>query len=382
MENENKEEQPIEPNQIFANSMQEAADKERIKNENYHRFLKELQTEPKYQKYFEQFNPITIENFINSYAFNKAHWLSSVQVREHMQSNDGLRYQKEAEACLKEILQKKLFDLQCQWRAEQITLPNVQCTADMSDWEFNILNCPFIEPITQREIEIYLAYMQSANYDEDTFYDWQNYEEIKGYYNEADEDDDNFPDWYIFYDNQMGGNKGLILLPDTRGEKERKYMQLARTEIHEKAAQAPPPDPRPFLPSTYDFKFTRKFIVDIDGDKDTLTAFDLFVDQVNKTDNWENNEAESAYYELSVAEDPFPIFGEHTDWRLALIATAAEYRRLKTMEALPIVYDEYLFRKQSGIAFEVPENIYPKDYIREMILRGRELAGEPRDFNF
>ena len=300
-----------------------------------------------------------------------------------MESYEGLKFKDEGEICLKQILQKKLFDLQCQWRAEQIKLPGVESKFDFLNWEQNIFNCPFLEPITQRELEVYIAYMQSSNYDADSFYGWQNYEDIKGFYNDAEEDDDNSPDWYIFYDNQMGGNKGLLLLPDIRGEKEKKYMEFAYAEQNKVIAQLPPPDPRPHLNINYDYPKLRKFLIEVDGDKEVLPAFDLWVSRREKADSWEKEEADRAFRLLEDADEPFPIYGEHTDWKLALIATANQYKKLKTIKALPAVYDEYLFRKQSGIAYPPPENnLGLWDNLKEMVLKGRELAGEPRDFNF
>jgi hypothetical protein len=70
-----------------------------------------------------------------------------------------------------------------------------------------------------------------------------------------------------------------------------------------------------------------------------------------------------------------------------LIATARNWQHQKLIRMIPIEYVEYLFRNETGIA-------HPYDYMREasrrqqlegfkeMILRGRELKGEPRDWNF
>ena len=60
---------------------------------------------------------------------------------------------------LKEILQKKLFDMQCLWRAEKIIIPEINVSSDFRYWEANIFNCPFIEPVTENEIEIILKHL-------------------------------------------------------------------------------------------------------------------------------------------------------------------------------------------------------------------------------
>jgi hypothetical protein len=48
---------------------------------------------------------------------------------------------------------------------------------------------------------------------------------------------------------------------------------------------------------------------------------------------------------------------------------------------LPVAFEKYCMNKGLGIAFrEMKPN--EDDYLANCILRGRELNGEPRDFNF
>ena len=379
---QNEEEQPIDPYQSTKDMMQEAADRERIKNENYQRFLKELKTEPRFQHFLEQFNPISHENFIQTYAFSKANWLYSAKNIEFTQTYAGLKYKTEADNCLKEILQKQLFDLQCKWRANLITLPTIESVYDFQHWQNHILNCPFLNPITQQELDWYIEYLKTDNTDE-YYYGWQDYNHIKG----NDNDGDTIPNWYTFYDNRNGGNKGLLLLPDIRGEKEEYYISLTRIENQQKTealiAASPPPDPRPYLNIELDKIKMRKFIAEIDGDKEALMAFDLWNTMHSQNNTYEDEQAEAAVRTLSEAKEIIPLTTDLYDWRLALIAAAKAYTIKQTIEALPVVYDEYLFRKQAGIAYPPPE--YDFGFYKEakqMVLRGRVLAGEPADFNF
>ena len=52
---------------------------------------------------------------------------------------------------------------------------------------------------------------------------------------------------------------------------------------------------------------------------------------------------------------------------------------------MPRAYKNYLFRLNNGLAFEFTDK-HGYDFIRDnyadLILRGRKLNGEPRDFNF
>ena len=47
-------------------------------------------------------------------------------------------------------------------------------------------------------------------------------------------------------------------------------------------------------------------------------------------------------------------------------------------------HDEYLYRKANDLLENDKENIYgfTIDRFREVILKGRTIKGEPRDFNF
>jgi hypothetical protein len=380
---EENQEEPINLYQAYKDSMKQAEEDGKLKNETFQKTLHQLKTEKRFQDFFENYHPNSIESFINSYAFGKANWLGAKRDFEFVKTYEGLRFKNEAEACLKEILQKKLFDLQCLWRAEQIKIEGIETTYDFLEWEQDILNCPFLDLITQREIDLYLEYYKEADYEESFFYSgWQNFDDIKADLNASPDDESNTPEWYLFYDNRMG-SKGYLLMADIRGEKEKKYVQLGIQETTQKAIEnQPPPDPRPFMFSTYDYKQTRKFIAEIDQDKAALEAFDLWVERVSLNNTHEHEEAESAYAYLSETEDVIPIEGNYPDWRFALVEIANAHKKQKILEAIPIVYDEYLFRKQTGIQYEKPEQFFPWQNFKDLILLGRELSGEPRNFDF
>ena len=48
--------------------------------------------------------------------------------------------------------------------------------------------------------------------------------------------------------------------------------------------------------------------------------------------------------------ESFPIAAGVTDWKKALIKTAKQWTNTKLARALPMHYDEYLFRRSAGIA--------------------------------
>ena len=134
--------------------------------------------------------------------------------------------------------------------------------------------------------------------------------------------------------------------------------------------------------STYDYKQTRKFIAEIDRDKEALEAFDLWVERVSLNSTYEHEQAESAFHYLCETEDVIPIEGFYPDWRFALVEVANAHKKQKILEAIPVVYDEYLFRKQTGIQYEKTGQFTSWKEFKNYILRGRELCGEPRNFDF
>ena len=111
-----------------------------------------------------------------------------------------------AQTCLGNIQQKKLFDKQCQWRAETFTHPAIETTSDFNYWEKNILNCPFIDPITEEDVALYIEFLQEYLGEDLTFLGrWQDYNsynssvatvaKLMNKQKDEDEDDDDDDDY-------------------------------------------------------------------------------------------------------------------------------------------------------------------------------------------
>jgi len=177
---------------------------------------------PRFQEYFSKFDEKSVRQFIQSYSMRKAQYLqySPQFLREQEQNvNDDLE---NAMELLWEIQQKKLFNLQCLWRADKIHIPGIEVTYDFIYWEKNISECPFIEAVTNEEVNLYIEYVNSDFYSEPhPLSSWQDFE---GFRKEPYEDDFvALPSWYTFYDNHMGTEE-LLNMPDIRGEKEKQYL--------------------------------------------------------------------------------------------------------------------------------------------------------------
>jgi hypothetical protein len=303
-------------------------------------------------------------------------------------------------ACLEEIQEKKLFDMQCLWRADKITIPNVEACIDFITYKTDALNCPFIDPITDEDIEIYQQYLKSNNYEgpqQDFFKTiFLTYEGIKEAYNNDGDGEDDYggvPEWYDFHNGRTG--KGVYMtFPDVRGEKEMFYMQLgadtekvieeekAKTNIIEAPIVSPAITKKPHF-SGYE-KGTISFFVSTFEDKETQGMYKKFNKMFGHLEDRDYDYSEMVDI-LSQHCEVWPIEA-HYDWREALNNCLASYTKQKIAESIPLAYDQYKMYKEMGIPFETNHLAFDKseivNTIKGRILLGRKYNNEPEDFDF
>lgn len=366
------------------------------RKEKHLEFKEELRKNEKFMKFLEKTYPFARERFLDEYAQNKVNCIEWGPSHKKWLEQDDLKWIDNATQRLGEILQKKLFDMQCLWRAEKIKIPEIKLTNDFVFWEDNIFNCHFIEPVTQSEVDMYIQYLQSSNFEHSQGFlsRWQDYRELKKAYNDSSQFR-TFPDWYEFH-NGRTGLSAYMLLPDIRGEKEEFYLDLWRNENRKKAEEAgrkaeeeknnPQPitssladtDARP--PLQYHKKGWMTWFINTFEDKETQDVYKRYGGEraFDDYDEFLENDLDT----LAKAGKPVPV-NAWFDWKEAIHRAADKYSREKIAEALPDAYEQYKLKVEMGI--DVPEenplaalfNWYPA-----AILRGRELNGEPRNFNF
>jgi hypothetical protein len=354
----------------------------------------ELRSQSIYQEFFNQFNPHSVESFIKNYARRKALYLTRGQEYINLQEQKELKYKMLAEEALWSIQQKKLFNLQCQWRAEQIKLKGVEHTTQFLTLGTNIQHCPFIAPVSNAELELFISFLKSGQANQVFGFDnWQDYDAFK-----SEADDCYFPGidgplelhmpaWYKFFDEQMGTGY-LLTLPDLRGEKEQNYRAVARKqelkEIKNKESKKTS-DNRPFL-SIFDTIVVESFVKKFE-DKRTLKyckAVEEFQSQLD-----ENIELDDALETLRLAGSKVAIRAK-ADWKDAIIDAARQYEMSQIADALTAVHQEYVFRRENGISFH--QSVIDKkreeytytlsDLAKSQILLGRKLLGEDQNMNF
>jgi hypothetical protein len=349
-------------------------------------WLEEIKSNAAITEYLNKFHPKSVEEFITSYVSLKHDWHTYGPNYLEESEQKSIKWIDIASAHLPIILQKKLFDVQCLWRAEQLDIPELKLCCEFRAWEENILNCPFIEPLTEDDIELYQSFLLQCPLDEgiyDNYIDWQDMDKLRKAFKD-DPDSGNFPEWYEFF-NIRRGTDTLMLLPDIRGQKEEFYIALCREERREInrekwEEEERNRDKRPSI-ATYKKEDLTAFVSRFEGgeSKRLYDAYNYCRDHLNKKDilDWELRL-------MWDAEEPVPIQA-HSDWKTAIKNAARTYERKKVAEALPQAWEQYRMNIDLGIGFPVTD---PKtenwivNMFKETILRGRVLNGEPEDLMF
>lgn len=350
------------------------------------KWRQEIEQNKEIQAHLDKYRKSSVDAFITHYVNHKFQVYRYGDMYIKLAEDERTKWIDLAHEQLKCIQQKQLFDLQCQWRAEQIKLNGVEKCIDFKKWEEDILNCPFLKPISESDIELYQEFLTKFELDfANQFWniEWQDYDEIKGGYDE-DSEETSIPEWYQFhYENSE--TSSLLLLPDIRGEKEEFYRRIwyvnQNKEIEKKQKDQPIKltDNRPYLNAS---------------DRGMMSfLFSNFEDQLTQKRDQYYRMAIEEYRDTSIYEDMFRELIEanedvsidgHYDIKQAVEMAYNSYYAKKTAEHLPLAYEQYLLTRKMGFVIKGERDYFGDldDIYTKSILGGRELNGEPRDFNF
>jgi hypothetical protein len=361
------------------------------------KFFEEIMASPKAAEFFKNYHPDSIRSFVVLYAGQKAHLARSYSYYEELRQNKDLKFREKAEKVFEAIKQKKLFNLQLQWRAELITFKEISFSYDFVFWGEHINDCTFLPEIYAEDVELMKKYLledeEGLSAIRDT-YDWQEHYDFM----EKNEEGDYIylPDWYEYYDNKMG-TASLMLLPNKRGEKERFYEDLGRKEMarlrEEEAKKNPRPPYVPPLPYlTGNTNQMNEFSKLFEKDKYFLKLFEIYQEEEEEQKKIEHDSefVEEAIQLLNEADETVYMPGGGLEWRQAIIKCAQIYEARKVCDELDALYSEYRMFRELGISRgetteklkEAYENHALVKMIRDFILKGREMSGEPADLNF
>lgn len=328
--------------------------------------LEELKNNPKCIAYLAKFTESSADNFLEYYASEKATFLERGKFLRDRQLSNEAHFRNRAEKFYWQIAQKKLFNLQCQWRAGQIDLP-VEVSIEFHYWEKNIKACPFNDPVTSEDLEVMLKFLKKPHSDteEYLFEEWQDYD---GYKSQG-EFGAEYPDWYEFYDNHMGTH--LLSLPNIRGAEEERYLDAWRAEKFKDYKEPPKPEKPDIF---YDSETTLAFIKAVEPYKilDFYRMYDAYRNEANTFSDlheiWDILSREEE--EVVVPQGRFPE---------VLYETLHQLQAKKMERLLPMVMQENEERKAMGISYPVKGKVEDDDLVkmlREGIKRGKQLLGE------
>ncbi|MEO5572050.1 MAG: tetratricopeptide repeat protein [Bacteroidia bacterium] len=362
-------------------------------------FEDDLQNNALYKEYFAKYSPESVTHFIHLYARHKEMLVSSGDAyMKEKEEREEEYLLKDANNIFDLILQKKLFNMQLLWRAEQLTIPQVQISYDFEMWSQTdygtYTECPFIDEVTSEDIQVMKQFLADSNFSDSTkwwMHGWQDYKELTQRF--GDDDMEFMPEWYEFYDSRMGTGS-LLTLPDLRGDKEENYKNMYRDWKNKQPNDPlPPPADQPL------------YISDIFPNDNEYSAFmNVFENnylnllQKRHCEEFEypdkyypKDRLEDAILELEHAKVPVYVEGGML-WHEAIILAARKYKNNLMAEKLDEVYHDYLMKREllSGIPVSNGPDGSAGGTLRdlnratfaEQILKGRELNGEPRDFNF
>ncbi len=339
------------------------------------------------RNYLNQYSERSAENFVDQYIFYKNLWYKHGELYGRLQENEALRFDTAARKYLTYIQQKKLFDLQCNWRAGNLQISGVDICWDFLVWGDDILNCPFIEPITEDDLELCSQYLYKFNGQTDEYWsgtNWQEYESIKMGY-ETDNEEGEYPDFYEFIDERKG--TGLLLqLPDLKGSKEEFYRTLVFAARREADAASQDTQEPPIQKEEKPFLFLH---ATDELERFVMTFESKEMRRLYKSYTWQNRNRdamESVYQNIEFlisADEDIPVEANH-NWMNAIELAVQKCKARKTAESLAAAWEQYMINIQTGIAFPKERQIHEelRDQVAEQILTGRKLNGEPADFNF
>ncbi|HEY8934536.1 MAG TPA: hypothetical protein VIM65_04920 [Cyclobacteriaceae bacterium] len=329
--------------------------------------LNELKSNPKVIAYTSPYDKTSVKTFLESYASTKELLLQYGEHYRTVKDESTLHYQAYAESYYWQIAQKKLFNLQCQWRANQADLP-IEVTYEFFYWGQNIKACPFIQPATDDELNALIEFLEGAPYDhhDNDIFDWQDYTDFK------DENDvmgasDLYPNWYVWYDAHIGP-LNLLALPDLRGTYQEKCFTAWR-EVQEKGAVYLTTEQKPFLATSQFEDFVKK--VEPYQIYDYYRAYAEWSRKKEKMEPLEN-ELQLLFDESDEVWMPAGRFPD------AIFQAAYLLRVKKIKGLLRNIHQQHLERLEMGITYELQSDDFIATY-RAAFVKARQLLEGNQD---
>lgn len=360
-------------------------------------FEKELRTNPRYEQFFQRFDPKSVESFIQYWAAHKAHLL---MLGDYLFTYVGipaeLRHRKVTEQVFRAIMQKKLFNLQCLWLAEQVDIPEIPFQYAFSFWEHAIEECPFAEPVTEEDVAIMKQYLLAYPYDEDILEHNSSYCLPFRELTSKDEDGNYsyYPNWYEFYDGRKGTGM-LLSLPTTRMDEEQAIMDVRR-EMWRKEAEAKKPTAPVEKPEVKE-RLLYGFMYEPGrgDDSDFVERFEhpyirkLYLlqweeSQQQRKKEYDNSIKDVDWYIMQLSDVEETVYMEGgLEWRTAIQRTWLGYLSRKVSEELDVVFHEYqmlnnlgMGKKCSNVVEAYKTDSFMLQHAKDLVIAMKQIGRE------
>ncbi len=378
-------------------------------------FVKEMKESKVNKDFFSKYKSTEVDAFILDYSDYKVRLARSYDTYLYEVKYKDLKWKTEAANVFNYIKQKQLFNLQLQWRAEEIKIEGILTCQDFEFWENNINDCYFLPEISDYEVKLLKDYLLSVDYTPEapfSFFSWQDYDMFftSNFLNFNNE----YPNWYQFYDERLGTGK-FTQLPNIRGHKERHYIAAKFIKEHhlanlKKQKQLNDPnyvEPPPPLKRLHwaDPVIIEEFVNLFESDPHIVELFRIqrkqhknyssrFNSDYKKHEIFNENDitddvVKEIIDKLDDIEEPVAMPDEF-EWREAIIKCYDSFYSKKIESFIDTIYEEYQMYKDIGIKGSKTKEQLLKElakdkYVskqRKIILKGRKYLNEPLDFNF
>lgn len=315
--------------------------------------IHDLETNPRYKPFFDKYGSTFKLIFIHAYAKLKQDCLKYKEGWENEVDEDEIDWMSKAYDQFGIIQHKKLFDLQCLWRADQIELKDIEISNEFIMWNYDIMRCPLIEPLSKADVALYKEFLRSDEIDIE-YARWysQHYDQVKRDF--FDEEDEPLPFiQYMKFHNERTGNN-YLLLPDHVGEREKAYMKMHHRKIEFEGT-------RPKFKSEKtdeERKLTRnmddtmaKFVHTYES-KEVQFAHDNFKAFLKDKRTSEDLEPmDQMIYKLWIGNSTVP-FDSSVSWRKAIYKAYRKHMCTMLEPYLDLAFEEYKLKEQTGLIDE------------------------------
>lgn len=346
------------------------------------RIVAEMEQNEQHKDLFSRHSTHSVKLFIERYAEHKANLEAYGDFTKYQERMLIEEWRMGSWDALELIQQKKLLDIGLRWHAEEIrSLPDIKLSIDFRELKPNILDYQAIPDVTREDVDLFIKYLHTDIEEMRIYLSYVLFEDFDRIRRNYKEHSTTGVDYYDYH-NTYTGNHMLLNLPDIRGEKETAYIELAVE--HEKKEKESTPAPatakgdNPFLHSGEEelIKFARHF--------NHLKTASFIKDH----GRWRKEKIDSSYtWAVEYLSWIYPenvTLSMDKPWHEAVFSAAVKHKKAKIREMLPLVHEEYLMKKHSGIQIKPAKNKNKSlwTWYRDYLLKGRELKGEAQDFNF